>query len=608
MFIDAVPSLARVRRETTRDRNTAADCSPPEPIIGVQQERVDPYTLHIIEQLFPAHKGLNFLNALLRHAQVKRLALPHLGLSEIGEVAVIQIHSIRELSKKIGWGYDTTNKYIMLFCQLQLLYKHRQRTHSCLYVPLSRVRLPSPGVLDQLQKYRPKVAQFAGRVKRRFQLICKQVPSLAPRTPDTPTLDLSGILADIRQLLSSKQVSDDQQQQLLPEIQAVLRRRCPSPFLKEDSINMQATLVSEIQQQSSFFACQEDSHPQTRRLLERRGDSRPVPLQKSSCCLSQEDAVATSTGQPGRLLEPRGDFALLPAPDTGRLSAQKADSLHDGQASQSPQPAKKGDIALGEALQHLRLARHRKDTGPAAQAHTRRLPEKKEDYQHKEDVETVSPNVNVTTIFEFITSNVTVPALFCCNVFQEPAARQGVYAKIFRDDCQHDVQAITAAFIYVIAHRGDGSITKPAALFLARCRQWHQHGIPEEAAALVKQYGHLSYPRLAEALQAPTCPVPRSIPLPPHTAAPFEPLIPLRSTGGMSREEALQVYHQIRRDLRLNACRKQLVFLADRMTYAVLIDNTITDRIRQVAIYSSLEWQKRSATLRRCFDIFRDED
>src|SRR5713226_1112359 len=235
MFINVVPSnvvpsLAGPWREMTRDRNTTADCSLPEPAIGVQQERVDPYTLHIIEQLFPARKGLTFLNALLRHAQVKRLALPHLGLSEIGEVAVIQIHSIREFSKKIGWGYDTTNKYMMLFCQLQLLYKDRQRTHSCLYVPLSRVRLPSPGVLDQLQKCRPKVAQFADRVKRRFKLIYKQAHSLAPGIPDTPTLDLSGILADIRQILSSKQVDDDHQQQLLTEIQAILRRRCPSPL------------------------------------------------------------------------------------------------------------------------------------------------------------------------------------------------------------------------------------------------------------------------------------------------------------------------------------------------------------------------------------------
>jgi hypothetical protein len=589
--------------------------------------------LHIIEQLFPAHKGLTFLNALLRHAQVKQLALPHLGLSEIGEVAVIQIHSIRELSKKIGWGYDTTNKYMMLFCQLQLLYKHRLRTHSCLYVPLSRVRLPSPGVLDQLQKCRPKVAQFAGGVKRRFQLICKQVPSLAPRTPDTPTLDLFGILADIRQILSSKQVDDDQQQQLLTEIQAILRRRCSSPLLKEelltppdttlsrlryassggkeDSIKVQETLVSETQQQSSFFACQKDSRSQQReqkrRMLEQVGGSRPVPLQKSPCSLSHEDSVATSTVQPGRLLEQVRGLALPPAPNTGRLSVQKEDPLYDGQASQSPQPSKKGDLALGQVLQQIRLARHKEDAGPAAQPPTRRLPEKKGDYQHKGDVEMVSPNVNVITIFESITSNVTIPALFCCKVFQEPVARQGVYAKIFRDDCQHDVQAVTAAFIYVIAHRGDGSITKPAALFLARCRQWHQHGIPEEAAALVKQYGHLSYPRFIEALRAPTCPDTSSTSLPPQTAAPFEPLIPLRSTGGMSREEALQVYHQIRRDLRLSVCRKQLVLLADCTTYAVLIDNTITDRIHQVAIYSSQEWQKRSATLRRCFDIFRDE-
>src|SRR5436305_14102769 len=98
-----------------------------EALIGVEPERVDPRTLQIVEQLFPGHHGLQFLAAILRLALAKQLALPELGFSEETSIAVITIQSIRALAKLIGYSYDTTEKYIVVLCQLRLLYKKRHR-------------------------------------------------------------------------------------------------------------------------------------------------------------------------------------------------------------------------------------------------------------------------------------------------------------------------------------------------------------------------------------------------------------------------------------------------------------------------------------------------
>src|SRR5258707_1033890 len=103
---------------------------------GVPQERVDPYTLQIIDHLFPAHHGLDILAKLLRQAQVKQLALPNLGLPEVTDVAVIAVKSLRKLAELIKVSYDTTEKYILLFSSLRLLWKQRRQQEITLHFPL----------------------------------------------------------------------------------------------------------------------------------------------------------------------------------------------------------------------------------------------------------------------------------------------------------------------------------------------------------------------------------------------------------------------------------------------------------------------------------------
>ncbi len=138
--------------------------------VGIEKECVDPYTLQMIDQLFPGHHGIQFLAGILRQASVKQLALPELAVPEGTDVAVITVQSIRTLARLIGFSYDTTEKYIVVLSQLRLLHKKRYRRQIILHFPLCRCQVPDPEALESLD-YRPKVTSFAGQVKRRIVLL-----------------------------------------------------------------------------------------------------------------------------------------------------------------------------------------------------------------------------------------------------------------------------------------------------------------------------------------------------------------------------------------------------------------------------------------------------
>jgi hypothetical protein len=146
--------------------------------------------------------------------------------------------------------------------------------------------------------------------------------------------------------------------------------------------------------------------------------------------------------------------------------------------------------------------------------------------------------------------------------------------------------------------------------------------VPEEAVALVKQYGSLSYAQLLDTLHKPMTFTPPARGAPPSPAGRFpssatpSSLSPLPRWGtirrfiqvehdrpGMSREEALQVIRRAQKDCRTTMCRVDLEQLADG-SYAVLLDNTITAVPRQTCFYSVQEWETRTAAITDCFELF----
>jgi hypothetical protein len=208
--------------------------------------------------------------------------------------------------------------------------------------------------------------------------------------------------------------------------------------------------------------------------------------------------------------------------------------------------------------------------------------------------------------------------MLLCRIFGEPPTRQGIYSKLFRDG-NNQAEAVHAAAIFALVHfHQDGTITNPAAVFIARCKAYHAQGVPEEAAALVKQYGSLSYQQLLDALQKPAAPSRQTNVVPASSLHPATPasLPPLPQWGtiprltkvshtrtGMSRQEALQVISRARGDRRTKICRVDLERLSDE-SYAVLLDNTVTAIPRQTYFYSLREWEDRTATITDCFELF----
>jgi hypothetical protein len=215
---------------------------------------------------------------------------------------------------------------------------------------------------------------------------------------------------------------------------------------------------------------------------------------------------------------------------------------------------------------------------------------------------------------------VEIVATFLCRLFNEPLSKQGIYSKLFREGC-NQAEVIHAAAIFTLVHfHREKTISNPAAVFVARCKDYHKTGIPAEAAELLAEYGALTYRQLLDALQrssaASTPSKPGTSPpasSPPVTPASLPPLprwgtIPRlieveHSRSGMSRQEALQVVARATGDRRTKLCRVDLERLADD-TYAVLLDNTITTVPRQTYVYSLREWEARTATINDCFELF----
>lgn len=519
---------------------------------GVPRERVDSYTLHVIDQLFPAPtSGVEFLALLLRLAHVKQLSLKMEEDDGLADVAVICVQSIKHLSKAIGWSYESTHKYVVLFCALGLLLKRRNAGMVELHFPLTRYNPPGVDSLDKLiERYRHpkrngkthKRLQHTERVKHRFLRLYDGLSTAAPPSPVPASQhalaaligqDLSEAISDVADLL-------DQAPENLPSAQRL------------------ASVLTKLKQIQHKLI-------------------KPQPK-------------ATFTKEPGRLSVAEVDSSLSVATRSGRFVATVVDSGSTQSSNVGRLSAAEVDFSEGDQGDV-------EESTPGIE----RISAEKVDSEGE-----LRPNVNVITLIESITLNVNMVALFCCRALGEGPEKHRVYLKVFRE-IDSDAQAVVAALLFVLAHRADGSIRKPPAVFLQRCKDYHQSGIPEEAAALVQRYGELTLPQLLEALRRPVAPPASALPaahheakiahpvpaLPPITNRPAAvvPRIPLKSGGGMAYEEAHMLYAQIAYDRRVGLCRVEPIRLADG-TYAVLVDHTLTEeKIRQIAFYSEQEWK-----------------
>src|SRR6266567_7424838 len=198
----------------TMQQNKLAQVGEPETGILAQ---IDLSMLQIIQKLFTGPgNGPAFLARILRFAEVKQMALP--GVEETADVAVITLQTIRELAQKIQWGYDTTHKYVVVFCALNLLVKVRCEGRIQLLFSLKQYTPPPTfKALDSLiNKSRPKVRQFAMRVKRRC-ILYNIVQREETKQEGHSTLEQQ-LLQKLQSILQAEHIDQTQRQRLMMRI------------------------------------------------------------------------------------------------------------------------------------------------------------------------------------------------------------------------------------------------------------------------------------------------------------------------------------------------------------------------------------------------------
>ncbi|GHO81298.1 hypothetical protein KSD_90690 [Ktedonobacter sp. SOSP1-85] len=192
--------------------------------IGVDIQQVNPTIFHIVEKVFAKPlKGLEFLALLLTQAVVKQEALPTSSTQTPIAFAVVSLQNIRELAQRIHWGYDTTHKYVVTFCALDLLIKRRSSDRIELLFPLQHYDPPSSlHELDRLlTKSRPKVQQFAKRVRERcliYDVVAISTTALTSGSSITPPSPEQELLTRLHNILRTENIDVERRQRLVMRI------------------------------------------------------------------------------------------------------------------------------------------------------------------------------------------------------------------------------------------------------------------------------------------------------------------------------------------------------------------------------------------------------
>lgn len=516
---------------------------------GVEAERVDPHTLQAIDQLFPSPcSGLEFLALLLRLAICKQMALANMEMADVAEVTV---QSIRVLASKIGWSYETTHKYVALFCALGLLIKSRENGLVKLRFPLCRYQPPnSLQKLDELiAKARPKVVSCAKRVKRRFGLLYgtqAAAPEPAKQMLAVASSDLLEVLADLRQVMN------------LPEAGA-LRDRLKAIEAKLAQLNGRLLIAK---------------------------STASAELEEQNGRLAAEKSTASITSN-GRLFAQTVDSLAGAAGENGRLPDETVDSPPPAMAENGRLPNGKSTVAGGQSAENGRLSAQTVDFSAKT--------------VDSESIAGANVNVVIKTKFERFNDNVREPIEYLRAIFGEPESKRGYYYNLRKSCAQREVWLAAAVETFVAMQRQAGPIEQPGRYFYDRVIAMHQAGISDEAHQLVKQYGDLSYAQLQAVVRNP----PSSIPAPAGGSArgprpgPARPktielrLARDRHVRGMSQEDLDQLRQELRSCIDYCAWRTQR-YLQEDGTYALLVESSLR---RQIWLYRRENWQARLATL-----------
>jgi hypothetical protein len=479
-------------------------------------EQVDPSTLQVVNCLFPRPtSGVAFLALLLQLAQIKQRASGE-GFDQ--EMAVITVQSIRDLSRLIGWGYDTTHKYVVIFCALGLLTKRRANGKVELHFALVRYTPPlSLDALDRLiAQSRPKVQSYARKVRRRYLLLygndeCASSPVCHPAESPIPELD-----------------------EAIQQVQQLMERAASSVI----QTDLAAVLTTLHRAQRRMGIGAGDSAPlgeqKKGRLRMHRGDSPPTDEQANGRLLRKTgDSSQSREPEKGRLLRPTGDSTSSREPENWRLLRPTGDSspgsepekgrllrpTGDSTSSREPENGRRlrgeSPESAGPTTKNGRLGGKKSPTSPARhEANGRHVPQPGDSHAESltpmgDSTDSAALNVNVslaTMINDSLNVNVKTVAAFLQTVFHEEPTKRGYYYHLHKQ-CPRPECWLAAAIKTLVGMHQTKTVKNPGRYFYDCCVRLHGDDmLPPEEQALVAQYAHLSYSQALAALTAPKVP------------------------------------------------------------------------------------------------------
>src|SRR5579884_1232372 len=462
------PILDPVCHDCTDQR--LAPPPPPDAASGLFK-RVDSTRLRLIHQLFPASTttdggGLVFLARLLA------LATPSCRAARDGEPegAVIAVQSIRELARRIGWSYDTTHKYVVLFCALGLLFKRKRRGDGKVELAVAQGSYRPPRSLEALDRLiassRPKVQSYARKVRHRYlHLYGEQMPAEEPGPAAIPELD--ECIRRIQHLIEREPSSAQREaliRALLAHLEQFRRKYAQGAGLHEglSPVSAQASLPANGRRSARMPSTVPASGTDNGRLSSRTGDSAPMPQTSN-----------------GRLGEQTGDSAPMPQTSNGRLGEQTGDSAPMSQTSNG------------------RLGGQTGDSAPMPQTSNGRLGE-----QTVDSVNVNNVNVSLESLVKDINVNVKGVTNFLLTVFHEAPSKRGYYYQLHRQYPRSECW-LGATLETLVGMHQSKAVKNAGKHFYDRCVALHQCAtLPPSTQALVAQYASLSYPQLLAALRS----------------------------------------------------------------------------------------------------------
>ena len=541
--LDALSSRrSRDEREARLAKHAVPDVAP-----GVF-ERVDPYTIQVIHQLFPiANRGVAFLSLLLREAEVSRCAEGE----ECGqEVAMITVQSLRELARRIGWGYDTTHKYVILFCVLGLLTKRRANGNVELHFAFCRYTPPlTLDALDHLiAESRPKVQSYAKKVKRRYLLLYgdqKRTPT--PHLAESPIPDLDEAIQHLQQLIEHEPSPATRKAllALLTKLERLRKRLRQSgdlhngtlPHPQQDGRRFPKTGdsaptsgMAKGRRSAPTADAEADPHPENGRLLPTTGDSAHTKKPADEHLAPEKSPVVpATTTENGRLLLPTedsprpresangrlcgGESPIVDVPAKyGRLVPQTGDSTHPSQPEEGRREAKTSPTVSTSTSENGRLDAAKSPASTALDAENGRLVPQTGDSHAGAPTpvgDSGNPsvlNVNVSLeslIKDQLTVNVADVIAFLQTVFHEEPCKRGYYYNLYKQYPRPECW-LAAAIETLVGMRQTKMVKHAGRYFYDRCVALHREAtLPLQTQAVVAQYAPLSYPQALAALAAP---------------------------------------------------------------------------------------------------------